>query len=143
MASSPARRGGLTLLRWFGYWRQEWRWPVCATDLPRRLSRSFTAAIVDGGTGGTVKKAKRLNAKVIALLNTGKYRDALPLAEEALKIRREILGKQHPDYASSLNNLAELYKSMGENAKAEPLYVQARDVYKKFAVINIPTTQIS
>ena len=37
----------------------------------------------------------------------------------------------HRDYAFSLNSLAVLYCSMGEYAKAEPLYLQARDIRKK------------
>ena len=38
---------------------------------------------------------------------------------EARDIRKRVLGTGHPDYAMSLNNLAELYRSMGEHAKAE------------------------
>ena len=34
-----------------------------------------------------------------------------------------MLGEKHPDYATSLNNLARLYQSMGDYAKAEPLYL--------------------
>jgi CHAT domain-containing protein/tetratricopeptide (TPR) repeat protein len=41
------------------------------------------------------------------------------------------LGEEHPSYAASLNNLAELYSSMGEYAKAEPLHIAARDIWKR------------
>lgn len=47
-------------------------------------------------------------------------------------------GERHPDYATSLNNLAGLYDSMGDAAKAEPLYLQAleisRDVLERTAM---------
>ena len=35
----------------------------------------------------------------------------MPLAERALAIREKVLGKEHPDVASSLNNLALLANS--------------------------------
>ena len=53
----------------------------------------------------------------------GEYAKAEPLYQEALRIRQKVLGPEHPDTATSLNNLAELYLDMtGEYAKAEPLF---------------------
>ncbi len=40
-------------------------------------------------------------------------------------MRQELLGDRHPDVATSLNNLAALYKSQGRYDAAEPLYQQA------------------
>jgi len=54
---------------------------------------------------------------------TGQYDKAEPLYLRSLAIREEKLGKDHPDVAISLNNLAGLYKSQGQHAKAEPLYL--------------------
>ena len=51
----------------------------------------------------------------------GDYAKAEPLYKEALEIRQKVLGREHPDTATSLNNLAELYEAMGDYAKAEPL----------------------
>ena len=44
----------------------------------------------------------------ILLFNTipGKYREAEPLCKRALSIREAVLGKEHPDVAKQLNNLA-------------------------------------
>jgi Tetratricopeptide repeat len=36
-------------------------------------------------------------------------------------------GSEHPSIAGSLNNLAALYREMGDYAKAEPLYERAPD----------------
>jgi len=44
-----------------------------------------------------------------------------------------LLGEKNPDYLFSLNNLAGLYRSMGEYAKAEPLYRRAMEIDKKVA----------
>ena len=54
------------------------------------------------------------------------YEKALPLYQRALNIREKFLGPEHPDTATSLNNLASLYASMSEYAKAEPLYRRAQ-----------------
>ena len=45
-----------------------------------------------------------------------------------MEIRRTALGEGHPDYATSLNNLAGLYHAMGRHAEAEPLYKQAMEI---------------
>ena len=44
---------------------------------------------------------------------------------------KKLLGEEHPSVASSLNNLAGLYKSQGRYEEAEPLYIQALDMRKK------------
>ena len=40
----------------------------------------------------------------------GNYVEAEKLQREAMRIRKEALGEQHPLYASGLNNLAELLR---------------------------------
>ena len=61
----------------------------------------------------------------------GKYKQAEPLYEQALEIRKEALGEDHPDYATDLNNLAELYRAQGKYEQAEPLYEQALAICEK------------
>ena len=61
----------------------------------------------------------------------GDYAEAEPLYREALTIHKEVFGEKHPAYATSLNNLAELYRSKGDYAKAEPLYRQALAIRKE------------
>ena len=48
------------------------------------------------------------------------------------------LGENHPDYATSLNNLAGLYSDMGDYAKAEPLFRQALEITKRALGENHP-----
>ena len=57
--------------------------------------------------------------------STGRYSDAEPLYVRSLQIRDQQLGADHPDTASSLNNLAMLYDSTGRYSEAEPLYLRA------------------
>ncbi len=51
----------------------------------------------------------------------GQYAKAEPLYVACLEQRRIALGETHPDTLSSMNNLANLYDSQGQYAKAEPI----------------------
>ena len=55
----------------------------------------------------------------------GDYAAAAPLPREALAIRRIVLGDDHPDAISSLNNLAFVLTQLGDYAAAEPLVREA------------------
>ena len=73
----------------------------------------------------------------------GEYAKAEPLYQEALRIRQKVLGPEHPEVATSLNNLAALYNAMGEYAKAEPLYQEALRICQKVFGPDHPDTAIS
>jgi tetratricopeptide (TPR) repeat protein len=53
------------------------------------------------------------------------FRDAEIWYLRSLAISEEQLGENHPDTASSLNNLAEFYRVTGKYSEAEPLYVRS------------------
>ncbi|MBD2606641.1 tetratricopeptide repeat protein [Scytonema hofmannii FACHB-248] len=78
-----------------------------------------------------LQEAKQLNKQVIELYNAGKYNEAVVLAERALFITEKVLGKEHSDVATTLNNLAELYKAQGLHEKAEPLHMRSLAIYEK------------
>jgi CHAT domain-containing protein len=88
-------------------------------------------------------EAERLTRQVIQLYQQGKYNEAIPLAEQALAIRKQQLGDNHPDTATSLNNLAGLYESQGRYSEAEPLYKQALAIRKQQLGDNHPDTASS
>ncbi|WP_287729688.1 tetratricopeptide repeat protein, partial [Microcystis sp. M040S2] len=85
-------------------------------------------------------EAERLNQQVIQLYQQGKYNEAILLAEQALAIRKQQLGDNHPLTATSLNNLAELYRVQGRYSEAEPLYKQALAIIKQQLGDNHPLT---
>ena len=64
-------------------------------------------------------------------LRTGAYAKAEPLYQRALAIHEKALGPDHPDTATALNNLAELYRATGAYAQAEPLYQRALAIREK------------
>jgi tetratricopeptide (TPR) repeat protein len=78
-------------------------------------------------------RAKLLSLKkqVTELYQAGKFNEAIPIAQEFLELCEKVAGPDHPDTATALNNLAELYRSMGDYAKAEPLYQRALKIFGK------------
>jgi tetratricopeptide (TPR) repeat protein len=54
-----------------------------------------------------------------------------PLAIFGKAIQEEALGPEHPDVAISLDNLAELYRTQYQYAKAEPLHQRALAIREK------------
>ncbi|GCE60930.1 photosystem I assembly protein Ycf3 [Microcystis aeruginosa NIES-4285] len=73
----------------------------------------------------------------------GRYSEAEPLYKQALAIRKQQLGDNHPDTATSLNNLAVFYQSQGRYSEAEPLYKQALAIRKQQLGDNHPLTATS
>ena len=61
----------------------------------------------------------------------GLYNQAEVWLEQCLNSCQERLGSDHPDVATSLNNLAALYDSQGRYTEAEPLYLQALELNKR------------
>lgn len=68
--------------------------------------------------------AARQYQEVTRVLREGKYPAALDTARQVIEVRRRILGETHPNFASSLSNLAGLYASLGDYARAQPLLMQ-------------------
>ncbi len=56
------------------------------------------------------------------------YEEALLLYERALSIRKELLGDDHPETASTYNNMASVYEKQGKYENALEYYSKARAV---------------
>ena len=72
-----------------------------------------------------------LNQESMELHRTGQYGRAVVVAKKALEIAEKNVGPNHPDVATSLNNLALLYANQGEYTSAEPLYKRALTIREK------------
>jgi hypothetical protein len=57
-----------------------------------------------------------------------------------LAIREKVLGPEHPDTATSLNDLASLLQAAGDLAGARPLYERARAIRGKIVGPEDPNT---
>lgn len=78
-----------------------------------------------------LQEARRLSSESIKLQRAGKYDGAIPLAENALRIREKLLGSEHLDVAVSLHLLATIDLIKGDYGKAEPLFQRALDIRSK------------
>jgi tetratricopeptide (TPR) repeat protein len=67
-----------------------------------------------------------LNRQVEALFDAGKYAEALPLAERAVKVAEERQSPDSPVVVDALLLLAELYQSQGRDPDAEHLLQRVR-----------------
>ena len=61
--------------------------------------------------------------------------------KQALSLRQELLGDRHPSVATSLNNLAALYRSQGRYEEAEPLFKQALQIAEAVLGQDHPSTK--
>jgi tetratricopeptide (TPR) repeat protein len=73
----------------------------------------------------------------------GAYAQTRPLLERALAIREAVLGPEHADTTTSINNLALLLKYDGDYDRARPLYERALAIREKVLGSEHPRTAIS
>ena len=95
-------------------------------------TRIITAAIVLLLVGTTLVHAKGagiewdiLNQEVIKLYRTGNYERAVVVAKKALEVAQENVGPDHPHVATSLENLANLYRATKRDREAVELEKRA------------------
>ena len=88
-------------------------------------------------------KTGYLNEEGLMWLAAGQYATAQPCLENALALREKLLEPEHLDVASSLNNLAGLYRDQGHYRKAESLYVRALALREKLLGPEHPDVAIS
>ena len=74
---------------------------------------------------------KKLNDEVMSLYRQGDYERAVEAAKKALQVAEQAVGPDHPEVATSLNNLAMLYRVQGQYAQAEPLYRRSLAIREK------------
>jgi esterase/lipase superfamily enzyme/Flp pilus assembly protein TadD len=95
------------------------------------LAALLLTAIDATAVAQTNEDLAALNDQVIQLRRSGKYSEAIDLAERALALSERLHGPDHSLVAISLTNLAALYQSQGRLAEAEPLYKRALAIYEK------------
>ena len=74
------------------------------------------------------QSASAMSEQAKTLWQQGKYAAAQPLYEKALEIRRRLLTDDHPDTASSYNDLAINLNFQGKYASAQPLLEKALEI---------------
>jgi tetratricopeptide (TPR) repeat protein len=89
--------------------------------------RHLRAALeLEERTGAAPLVRADTNARLVsALYEAGKRKEAEPFAREALRLRRESLGANHPDVASSLDDLGAILIGDGDLSGAEAMVREA------------------
>ncbi|HKI16800.1 MAG TPA: tetratricopeptide repeat protein, partial [Isosphaeraceae bacterium] len=87
--------------------------------------------------------ASNLNARAFSLLDVGKFAEAQPLFEQALEIRRRLLGDDHPDTALSYHNLAYNLQGLGKYAEAQPMFEKTTETICRLLGENHPDAAMS
>ena len=112
-------------------------WPQCERYL---LHAQACTALIEAWNLTFLEAARLLNQAGTYLQARGRYAEAEPLLKRALAIREQQLGTDHPDTATSLGNLAELYSTQGKYAEAEPLLKRALAIWEQQLGIDHPNT---
>ena len=99
-------------------------WPQC-----ERLLSHARAALENLPNGATPVSAGRLaHVCAVYLRERGNYAAAEPLQTRGLAIREAVLGPEHPDVATSLNELGILLNEQGRYREADRRYIRAQAI---------------
>jgi Flp pilus assembly protein TadD len=79
-----------------------------------------------------------LNDEVQSLYQKGQYERAVVVTKKALEVAEKAVGPNHPDVATSLNNLAVLYDIQGQYAQADRSSSARSQSAKRLEVRTIP-----
>ncbi|MCK5521695.1 MAG: tetratricopeptide repeat protein, partial [Thiomargarita sp.] len=117
-----------------GYWRGLEKEHEMLTAYPQALVE-YEKTVSNEGFASAVNE-------VAFFYNTiGVYtEEIISLARRALAIIEKVLGAEHPDTATSLNNLALLLSNKGDYDSAEPLYRRALAIREKVLGAEHPDT---
>jgi tetratricopeptide (TPR) repeat protein len=99
------------------------QWPLCRLLLPHQkvlLTHLFSDRAAN-------RSVTLLNLAGSFLCGSGDAAGALPLHRRALESSERVLGKEHPQTLTSVNNLAESLRALGDAAVALPLFRRALD----------------
>ena len=72
-----------------------------------------------------------LNRRALELYDQGNYADAIPIAQEVVRLAESNFGPVHANVAASLTNLAMLYRAQWSLSKSEPILRRALDIWEK------------
>ena len=110
-------------------------WPLCDRLLPHAQA---AAKIIEELCFEFQEAARLLNKAGYYLNGRAQYAEAEPLCKRALAICEKVLGLDHPNVTTSLNNLAMLYYAQGQYTEAEPLYKRALAIGEKALGLDHP-----
>ncbi len=100
-------------------------WPLCE----RYLSQAQACALLIRQWDMRFAEAAQLLDRVGRYLyQRARYAEAESFYRQALEIREQVLGPEHPDVATSLSHLTSLYWDQSKYTLAEPLFLRALSI---------------
>jgi tetratricopeptide (TPR) repeat protein len=115
-------------------------WLRCQQFIPHVL---VYKALIEQWDMTLPEAAQLLDDSGYYLRVSAQYEQAEPLLQRALAIRERVLGSEHHDTATSLNNLALLYWNQGKFEQAEPLYQRSLAIRERVLGSEHPDTSES
>jgi tetratricopeptide (TPR) repeat protein len=115
-------------------------WLSCDRFLPHALA---CTGFINTYRMESAEECLLLSQVAYYLYQRAEYAQAEPLYRTAITIYEKVLGPEHPHTATSLNNLAELYRAQGRYTEAEPLYRGALEILEKVLGPEHPHTATS
>ena len=88
-------------------------------DTRRDLADIDRLEKMDANLRSQLAAANRLVKQADKLMDESRYREAIPLLKQALKVQQTILGEEHWQSISSLSDLGFLYRRVGDLSQAE------------------------
>jgi tetratricopeptide (TPR) repeat protein len=87
------------------------------------------ACLVSGCTPSALVRADRLRAQADDLCAQSRYREAVELGVEELRLREDALGPGHPDVADAANQLGLLLRAVDRHEEARALFERALRIW--------------
>jgi tetratricopeptide (TPR) repeat protein len=83
------------------------------------------------GAGSDTARARLFFHLGQMMVKEGRYDESAVHLYRALILREQVLGREHPEVAASLNSLGEVARLRGQNDDAARLYLQAYSIYEQ------------
>jgi len=115
-------------------------WSECEYCLPHAI---LCAQWIQQGHIVSPAATRLLDHLGYYLSERGQYVEAEPFLQQALSIREQQLGSDHPDTATSLDHLALLYRFQGKYTQAETLFQRALSIREQQLGPDHPDTATS
>jgi tetratricopeptide (TPR) repeat protein len=103
-------------------------WQQCERYLPHALT---CVELIEQWEMQSSEAAQLLSKTGYHLYERGQYIEAMSLCQHALAIREQLLGQDHPDVATSLNDLAVLCIALHQYEQVEPLCLRALAIQER------------
>ena len=118
--------------------------PAYEVDDAERLVETLILAVaLPAERQRALARADSLEYESEQLWQAGRFADGVALLERELLIRRDVLGHEHCEVATTLNNLAAMKASLGDHDGAQALYSESLDLKRSILGVDHPEVALA